>query len=382
VGSAADLAAGSAVDFADPRDRIAALAGPYSLPDGEVPLVDGVPRWPWEADVARQRLERVAARLGLRLSGGESLLEGASNDAWLIGDMVLRVCWRGDIDRLLREVSLARALPEAVHCPQPLDYGRDETLSWTLTARVVGTPLAQIWGIASEPQLRGCVQQLAEMLAALHAWTPPREITDMLTLAAPGDADNALGITGKSVVPLALTHQLRLVEYIKTMPFVDGGLMDDAAAWLAEAHAGSSIPTSPRVFLHGDVTPGNVLVRDGRVVGLLDYEWAWFGPRDAELALPLFWRYSQDPDSRADRYVTWLAAEYPALADLPDAAERQRLYRAAFALRGAVHWPPDGPEADLEPYHPILLLRRLLAAAGSGPGPGPGSGPGPSSQGT
>lgn len=355
------------------RDRIAALSGPYNLPDGRVPLVDGVPRWPWEPDVARQRLERVAARLGLRLSGGETLLEGASNDAWVIGENVLRVCWRGDIDRLLREAALVRALPQIVPCPQPLDCGRDEFLSWTLTPRVVGTPLSVLWRSTPEPQLRGYVKQLAEMLAALHAWTPPRDIAQMLASAAPGEAEDALGITGKSVIPFASAHQLRLVEYVRAMPFVDGGLMDDVAAWLAEAHAGSPISAGPHVFLHADATPGNTLVRDGQIVGLLDYEWACFGPRDAELALPLFWRDCQEPGSRADRYVAWLAADCPGLADLPDAAARQRLYRAAFALRGAVHWPPDGPEPALEADHPVLLLRRLLAgAAGSGAG-GPGS---------
>ena len=347
---------------ADLRERIAALAGPYSLPDGRVPLVDGVPRWPWEADVARRRLHRVAARLRLRLTGGETLLEGASNDAWLLGDTVLRVCWRGDIDRLLREAALADVLPEVVHVPRPLDCGRDEFLSWTLTPRVHGTSLSRLWRGAPESQLRGHVKQLAEILAALHAWTPPADVAAMLAAAAPGDGDDALGITGKCVVPLVPAHQSRLVEHIRTMPFVDSGLMDDVAAWLAEANARSSIPASPRVFLHADATPGNTLVRGDRVVGLLDYEWAWSGPRDAELALPLFWRDSQDPDARADRYITWLTTDYPGLADLPDAAERQRLYRAAFALRGAIHWPPDGPEAALEPYHPLLLLRRLVAA--------------------
>jgi aminoglycoside phosphotransferase (APT) family kinase protein len=364
VAEIADHSDGDAgVACAGPRDRIAALSGPYNLPDGQVPLVDGVPRWPWEPEVARRRLEQVAARLGLRLSGGETLLEGASNDAWVIGENVLRVCWRGDIDRLLREASLVRVLPQTVPCPQPLDCGRDEFLSWTLTPRVAGTPLSGLWRSAPEPQLRGYVKQLAEMLAALHAWTPPRDIAQMLSSAAPGEDEDAVGITGKSVIPLALTHQLRLVEYIRAMPFVDGGLMDDVAAWLAEAHAGSSIPAGPRVFLHADATPGNTLVRDGRVVGLLDYEWACLGPCDTELALPLFWRDCQDPGSRADRYVAWLAADCPGLADLPDAAARQRLYRAAFALRGAVHWPPDGPEPGLEAGHPILLLRRLLAAA-------------------
>jgi hypothetical protein len=44
-------------------DRIARFTGPYNLPGGVVPVVDGIPRWPWDEVLARPRLGREAGGL-------------------------------------------------------------------------------------------------------------------------------------------------------------------------------------------------------------------------------------------------------------------------------------------------------------------------------
>lgn len=97
--------------------EIARYTGPYNLPEGEVPVIDGTPRWPWDEAVARRRLARVAAAAHLSLTGDEAFVESGSNDAWLLPDAVLRVCWRGDVDRLVRESELALALPDGIPGP-------------------------------------------------------------------------------------------------------------------------------------------------------------------------------------------------------------------------------------------------------------------------
>jgi hypothetical protein len=42
--------------------------------------------------------------------GGAILVESWSNDTWMTGRFVLRVCWRGDRARLLRERALLASL--------------------------------------------------------------------------------------------------------------------------------------------------------------------------------------------------------------------------------------------------------------------------------
>ena len=313
-----------------------------------MPIVDGEPRWPWDDEVARERFARVAQCLGLRPTGDESRLDGASNDTWLLGEQVLRVCWRGDLDRLAREAALLAALPADIPAPRPLECGRDDELSWLLMPRLPGESLADAWACASPGELRGYVRELGEVVRRLHAWTPPAEITARLDSAAPTDADDALAITGKSLIPLSRTQQLRLVEHVRTLPFVPGDLLDAVVERLPE------LAPEPKVLLHGDLTPGNVLVRDGRISALLDWEWAAFGPTSTVSTLPIWWsRVTGRPE-----FVDWLIARCPEFAANP----RQRwVYQAAFALRCVVHWPPDRPERELYPDHPLLLLRELVS---------------------
>ena len=79
-----------------------------------MPVVDGIPRWPWDEAVARRRLAQVAKLAGVRLTDGEVFVESGSNDTWFLpGDTVLQVCYRGDVDRLMREAGLLAVLPDA-----------------------------------------------------------------------------------------------------------------------------------------------------------------------------------------------------------------------------------------------------------------------------
>lgn len=325
------------------------LSGAYNLPDGQVPMVDGEPRWPWDEEVARARLGTVAARLGLTVTGQESRLDGASNDTWLLGDAVLRVCWRGDPDRLVREAALLSALPAGFPVPRPLACDRDGRLSWLLMPRLPGVTLADAWPTSTSADLRGHVRELGELVRALHDWQPPAELRAMIEAAAPDDADDALTITGKRLVPLAHRQQLRLIDYLRTVPYVPGELLDAVLARLPEQR-----PVESAVLLHGDATPGNVLVHEGRIGGLLDWEWAGFGPPHLESALPVWWARC----SGHGEFVDWLIADCPELAG--DPAQRW-VCLAAFALRCMVHWPPDRPEAQLYRDHPMVLLRELVS---------------------
>ena len=67
---------------------------------------------------AHARLRRVADAIGIRLAPAPMALASDSNDVWRVGDLVLRICWRGDRARLPREAVLLAHLPDAVpHAP-------------------------------------------------------------------------------------------------------------------------------------------------------------------------------------------------------------------------------------------------------------------------
>jgi aminoglycoside phosphotransferase (APT) family kinase protein len=75
-------------------------------------------------------------------------------------------------------------------------------------------------------------------------------------------------------------------------------------------------------MLHGDCTAAKVLVRDGRVVALLDFEWSRRGPRDIEVTLPAFSAWADGP-----AMLPWRAEFYPELFEVPGFEQRQWFYR-------------------------------------------------------
>src|SRR5438477_6628211 len=107
----------------------------------------------------RERLRHVGRVAGLSDDASASPLESHSNDAWLLGDVVVRICWRGDLGRLEREALIMGHLPDSIPHPSVLDAGRDAELSWTITRRLEGDNLRDIWGSFGPPQRQGAISQ-------------------------------------------------------------------------------------------------------------------------------------------------------------------------------------------------------------------------------
>jgi hypothetical protein len=61
---------------------------------------------PWNEASATARLDRISTQLPVDRSNGLEFVESNNNDVWKIGDLYLRVAWRGDRSRLTREAAL------------------------------------------------------------------------------------------------------------------------------------------------------------------------------------------------------------------------------------------------------------------------------------
>ncbi|MGH3305930.1 MAG: hypothetical protein ACRDOK_30580, partial [Streptosporangiaceae bacterium] len=100
-----------------------------------------------------------------------------SNDTWFLsGETVLPVCYRGDVDRLVRAAELVAVLPDSVPGPAVLDYGRDRLMSWIVVRRVYAGSLQDAWRSETGAVLRSCVWQLAQIMRSLYSWQPPPSV--------------------------------------------------------------------------------------------------------------------------------------------------------------------------------------------------------------
>jgi aminoglycoside phosphotransferase (APT) family kinase protein len=316
------------------------------------------PLEPWTEASAACRLRILESTLPFPVAGAR-LVPSNNNDVWRLPSGYLRVAWRGDRERLAREAALLGRLRGVVPVPEVLDLGGDERLSWSLTSAMTGTPLEDRFTWPAPAGLRGLVSEAAGVLRALHSWPVPAELAG--TLRRPVADSDPLRRAGAELVLLPPESAAGLIPAARQLPFVDHGVLDAAAARLRQL---GDPPVKGEALLHGDFYLGNVLVRDGQVSALIDFEFARLGPPDLEL-ISVIRALDVETRLRVPRppLLTWLAEDYPGLFTAPDLDRRLWAYAIAYTIRHIVFWPPDRPEtAGLDPAHPLHTLRRLIDA--------------------
>ncbi len=323
---------------------------------------DAVPLWSEAA--AQDRLLRLQPTLPIAFRSEPVFVESNSNDAWLIGDAVLRVCWRGDRARFVREAHLVAALPPSIPHPTVIGFGSDEELTWTLHERVVGEVLGDVWLDLSEAELRAIIAQFASILAALHTWSPPAVVDLLLTEHGEATPRSIESIVDTDLIPLPLPRLLALVEAAKGIDHVDPAVMAGITDRISELASADPFATPWPHVVHGDAVFGNIIVHEGQIKALLDFEWVRKGPRDLELVSLI--RMLEDVrilrGASIPPVMRWLQEDYPQLFEAPDLDDRLWLYALAYTVRGIVFWPPDRPETELYTVHQLHRLRRLPTA--------------------
>ncbi len=328
-----------------------------------------------------ERLKHVLSAASIEPITAPQLIESHSNDAWLLddarlGSIVLRVSWRGDVTRLEREARVAEQMPASVRYPPVVGYGRtsirDFPLGYSMTRRLEGRQLNLHWPSLSTAEQRSLVAQLAEMLRDLHAWTPPADLAGWL-LARPDLRDGGMtGLLGADIVPLPLARAIAMAEHGKTLPYVDPGLMSAAIDAIEELRHLEPEIDDPAAhgLIHADLHLSNIWWSEPNTITLLDLEWTRFGP--PLLDLECLCRSADDEASAGDdthlRILRGLEADYPEPFQVPDAAERMRLYSLAYSIRHVLVGPPDRPAAEMPADHAVHRLLRL--AKGDWPAPG------------
>ena len=274
------------------------------------------------------------------------LTESWSNDTWLTGGSVLRVCWRGDRKRLLREATLLGSLPAAVPHATVLAAGCTEGLTWMVLWRLPGERLDLVWPRLSGRERRDAVTDMAGTLRALHGWTPPPVLREQLRQASLTPPITPDDIVGAGIVPLPVSRLLPLLGWLEEQPGVDSELARRVRARIGDLRPlVSDAEFEDGVVVHGDASFANVLWHQGRLVALLDLEWARLGPPDLEFATIS----GDDADIHARGFssaasaselplLTWLRAGYPELFDREHLTERVWLYDICFRIRQLCAW--------------------------------------------
>ncbi|MET8811190.1 aminoglycoside phosphotransferase family protein [Streptomyces sp. NPDC004549] len=182
---------------------------------------------------------------------------GWDNQVWRLGDdLAVRMPWATDsADALLRKEhawlpGLAPRLPLPIPVPQRLGEPSERfPRPWLVTTWVPGEPADR----APATRPTEAAATLAAFLTALHR-------------PAPDDAPSGRDRGG--VLADTADHLTRALASA-----VDLGLVPDPDAVRAvwEDAAAAPVWTGPRLWLHGDLHPANVLTTDGTFCGVIDF---------------------------------------------------------------------------------------------------------------
>ena len=95
--------------------------------------------------------------------------------------------WRGGGTGVVsaREAELLGRLQGFLPVPEVLDCGGDDRLSWSLTAGMPGTAYEYLCVQPAPPGLRDLAREVAALLRALHSWSVPTELAEMLKFPEP-----------------------------------------------------------------------------------------------------------------------------------------------------------------------------------------------------
>lgn len=319
-------------------------------------------------EAARARFRALIRAADLDLVGEPEMVISYSNDAWYVrsasaGAAVLRVCWIGDRERLLREAAVGRVLPAEVGYPEVLASGAlpvgGEPITWMLSRRLQGSTLRTVWPELDPGQRERALVDVARPLRALHAWRPPAEVAALL--APPPPSDDPSTIIGRSILPLPLDRVRHLVRPAADRAGEHRAVVDESWAWLVE-HADllPRLDDPTDVITHGDLHLDNVWWDGRRVTGLLDLEWVRWAPAWTDLVPVRDNALAGDEGSPAHAaLLASLVAELPELR-VPHLKERLTAVELAFQLRQLLVWPAPGSQPAVD--HPIRLLERLLVA--------------------
>jgi aminoglycoside phosphotransferase (APT) family kinase protein len=140
-----------------------------------------------------------------------------------------------------RHVTLATPLPVFTGSPSPR-----YPWPWMITSWISGVSGDEV----DDTWLRGCAEALASFLRELHVTAPD---------GAPINPWRSVALDQRALDLKARIEQLR-------------GEIDATNAWAIFEWACTSTPwSSSPTWLHGDVHPGNMVFREGQLVGVVDF---------------------------------------------------------------------------------------------------------------
>jgi aminoglycoside phosphotransferase (APT) family kinase protein len=266
---------------------------------------------------------------------------------------VLRISIEPGSERLLREARLASLLPPEVGHPSIVETGVTEGLAWVVTREVAGRNLGDVWPVLGWEDRAIALRGLWDRAGAIHSVDPTLAgayVDDRSKFYASGPAEAAAQLGRLQEAGVLVSDQVAALS-----PVLD-------RFWAAR-------PLAPCALNHGDLCTENALWNDGKVVALLDLEYAVLAPVELDLNEVVKVAYAPperpdplpDPDGSGQDMLRQVVDEIASdTISTPDGADRLLGYALLLDLwmmeNELSTWDGREPWEDLAPYRALTSL--------------------------
>ena len=199
-----------------------------------------------------------------RLSGGWT------NFVYAAGDLVLRFTANLESGRLSRETQLAKLLPEEAGYPELVDSGRTDGYDWMLCKRIHGTNLEDTWPELSRKERANALEQI---------WKRVKYVHTVATEKVGGYVNNSLWYM------TTLENAVAEAELLLERKLLSEEQCEMLKMYIR--YFETAMENAQLVPVHGDLTPANVMWKQGKITALMDFECATIAPKEADLMMLL-----------------------------------------------------------------------------------------------
>lgn len=225
---------------------------------------------------SRRRIVRIGLKTTARLYCSHGICRQISNK------LIVKASYRTH----LTEAATLQFLAENTSIPVPKVYSAflQDGIAYIVMHKVEGKELPDVWAKLAEDERTSIWQQLKDMFNELRSLNPPSStavqscvggslhdirIPHGLLRFGPFDTVNDFHVWLRQDFKLSNTH---------------AGVEDQERRELQDMIQKQDGGFPPPVFTHGDLNPSNIFVKNGKISGIIDWEFAgWY---------PHYWEYT------------------------------------------------------------------------------------------
>jgi aminoglycoside phosphotransferase (APT) family kinase protein len=270
-----------------------------------------------------------------------------------------------------RERAALDRLGDIPQIPRVLGAGTvelDPPVHYLLQERLPGRTVLGQWPETPDAVRRQLIGELAGILRTIHRRPAEGYVIGFYQSALRGWPGSWLA--GHDAYVERLLAAIRR----RSLTGEQATLVDEAERYYAGHRTALAYQVGPRLA-HGDLHLHNVLASEGRITGIVDWEWSFGGGVEPDFDLDALVRWSLFPrdladdagDLRADDFacvMPALLAASPELRAVPRLAERMTIYQVEHELHQMIAWPPRVPTRPTERLAFWLRAGLLVEALG------------------